>query len=403
MSSRAIERLRRERQGAAIPSSTIDEDHSSGDDSDEDDHQPTRKSNVFAAAMFDSSDDESSDDSDEDSDGDSDTDPNIKSQEAKECSKSPTAENQQEKEDQTADAEDLDALLQEYKLQDAEYDEKIVANDGDPSLVQYSIITARIETRDLDIENARRLLFGGIETSGVERRSHRHSFLFGNPSENWSRPPHYVGGGLGFFSYADMKESHSQALPWPYCDMKEGDVRCPPLKNWFQFTRSDSYQRDFEDMTIIQNSGDPNAMLLFIAHHPYVVEALLQMSVVMYQMNKGNEGLSFLKRALWIFECATPNSFLKVNSRCAFMDYQKDGNSSFFSTLFQLIRVSYIGGLMRTAFAVSQLLLSLDPLRDPKNILLGIDYFALICNTESSKRWLVDFVESKKVRFVTML
>jgi hypothetical protein len=122
------------------------------------------------------------------------------------------------------------------------------------------------------------------------------------------------------------------------------------------------------------------------------------MSIVMYQMNQGNEGLSFLKRALWIFECAAPNSFLKAKNRCAFMDYQKVGNESFFSTLFRLIRVSYVGGLTRTALAVSQFLLSLDPLRDPKNILLSIDHFAHMVNTESSNRWLVDFVESKKVR-----
>jgi len=79
------------------------------------------------------------------------------------------------------------------------------------------------------------------------------------------------------------------------------------------------------------------------------------------------------------------------------MDYQKDGNESFFSTLFRLIRVSYIGGLTRTTLAASQFLLSLDPLRDPKNVLLSIDHFALLCNTESSNMWLVDFVESKKV------
>ena len=151
-------------------------------------------------------------------------------------------------------------------------------------------------------------------------------------------------------------------------------------------------------MQLIQDSGDANAMLLFVAHHPFVVEALLQTSIVMYQMNQGREGLSFLKRALWIFECAAPNSFLKAKARCALMDYQKDGNKTFFSSLFRLIRVSYVGGLTRTALAVSQFLLSLDPLRDPMNVLLGIDHFALMCNSESSNSWVVEFVESEKVR-----
>mmetsp|Transcript_15873 Transcript_15873/g.39843 ORF Transcript_15873/g.39843 Transcript_15873/m.39843 type:complete len:621 (-) Transcript_15873:251-2113(-) len=389
MSHRAIERLRRERQGEILP---IVGDDSDEDDSSEDDAPAKKKSNVFAAAMFDSDSDEDSDeDSEEESDDESDgeeSDVGVRKDKA----------NDSQKEEQTPDVEDLDAILKEYTLHDAEQEDVTTTSDDDLAVMQYSIITSTMETRDLDIEFVRRSLFGGAdvgESGSSSRRNHRNSNLFGNPSDNWPRPPHYVGGGIGFQAYSDSKES--QRLPWPYCDMKEGDPRCPPLKHWFQFIYSDSYQRDFRDMQMIQNTGDANAMLLFIAHHPFVVESLLQISIVMYQMNQGREGLSFLKRALWIFECATPNTFLKAKTRCALMDYQKDGNKTFFSTLFRLIRVSYVGGLTRNAFAVSQFLLSLDPLRDPINVLLSIDHCALMCNTETSNRWLVDFVESKKV------
>ena len=72
MSHRAIQRLRREREAEILP--TVD--GSEEDDSDEDDASHTKKSNVFAAAMFDSDSDEDSDDSDVDSDGDSDDDDN---------------------------------------------------------------------------------------------------------------------------------------------------------------------------------------------------------------------------------------------------------------------------------------------------------------------------------------
>ena len=402
MSHRAIERLRRERQGEILP--VIDGDDSEEEDSDEDDAPPPKKASVFAAAMFDSdsdsdsdSDEESDDDSDDDSGNDADVDSSSK---RKDDTK--TADNEKS-EEQTSDVEDLDAILQEYKLQDEEQEEVTATSDKDPALSQYSVISSRMEIRDLDIENVRRSLFGGAELNGTEagstsRRNNRNNNVFGAPSDNWSKPPHYVGGGIGFKSYADSKDLSSQSLPWPYCDMKEGDSRCPPLKNWFQFVYSDSYQRDYQDMQLILNSGDANAMLLFVAHHPFVVEALLQTSIVMYQMNQGREGLSFLKRALWIFECAAPNSFLKAKERCALMDYQKEGNKTFFSSLFRLIRVSYVGGLTRTAFAVSQFMLSLDPLRDPMNILLGIDHFALMCNTEASNSWVVEVAESEKVR-----
>lgn len=403
MSSRAIQRLRRERQGDLLPP-VADGDGSDEEDSsdEEDEHQPTKKSNVFAAAMFgDDSDSDSENDSSDDSDDDStnDSDDDTSRNNAKDKDVGVTVEEEE------PDTEDIDTLLQEYKLQDAGQEEIINAVDDDPSLTQYGIITSEMETRDLDVEYVRRSLLGGAEVGGggarpSSRRSNRQHGLFVTPSDNWPRPPHYVGGGIGFRSYSDSEESSSlqQTLPWPYCDMKEGDARCPPLQNWFHFVHSDSYQRDYRDMKIIQDSGDPNAMLMFIAHHPYVVEALLQISIVMYQMNQGSEGLSFLKRALWIFECAASKSFLNVKERCAFMDYQRDGNESFFSTLFRLIRVSHVGGLTRSALAVSQFLLSLDPLRDPKNVLLSADHFALVCNTPASNRWVVDFVESKKVR-----
>lgn len=412
MSNRAIQRLRRERQGEILPS--VADGDESDEDSDDDEPRMVKKSNVFASAMFDDdsdedSEDDSEDDSDNDSDDDSDADPDdgddpdVDSSPNKKQDSSVVARTDKDKKGQTSDTEDLDTLLQEYKLQDAEQEEQTTSNDDNQALSQYSVITSRMEIRDLDIESVRRSFFGGAEVNDGEsgtssRRTHRHNYnLFGTPSENWPRPPHYVGGGIGFKAYTDSQETLSQPLPWPYCDMKEGDSRCPPLRNWFQFIHSDSYQRDYKDMQTIQDSGDPNAMLLFIAHHPFVVEALLQISIVMYQMNQSNEGLSFLKRALWIFECAAPKSF-KAKDRCAFMDFQKGGNKAFFSTLFRLIRVSYVGGLTRTAFAVSQFLLSLDPLRDPMNILLSIDHFANVCNTDSSKRWVVDFVESKKVR-----
>ena len=88
---------------------------------------------------------------------------------------------------------------------------------------------------------------------------------------------------------------------------------------------------------------------------------------------------------------------MDVKNRSAFMDYQKHGNKQFFATIFRLIRVSYVAGLTRTSLAAAQLVLSLDPLRDPMNVLLSIDHFALMCNTDLCNTWLVDFVESKRV------
>jgi Transcriptional repressor TCF25 len=139
-------------------------------------------------------------------------------------------------------------------------------------------------------------------------------------------------------------------------------------------------------------------LALFITHHPFDVEALLQLSNVLYQTNSAHEGLSLLKRALYTFECASLNSFLQVEDRLGFMDNEHAKNEIFFSALFRLIRVSHIAGLPRTSLATSRFILSLDPLRDPKGVLLAIDHFALISNSISNDQWLVDLVESDKIR-----
>ena len=54
--------------------------------------------------------------------------------------------------------------------------------------------------------------------------------------------------------------------------------------------------------------------------------------------------------------------------------------------------------LPRVCLAVSRYILSLDPQRDPLGLLLAIDHFALSTNEEAHAAWLVEFVESEKVR-----
>jgi len=54
--------------------------------------------------------------------------------------------------------------------------------------------------------------------------------------------------------------------------------------------------------------------------------------------------------------------------------------------------------LARTSFAATRLLLAMDPLRDPRGVLLNLDHFALSTASSSSDRWLVNLVESDRVR-----
>jgi hypothetical protein len=177
--------------------------------------------------------------------------------------------------------------------------------------------------------------------------------------------------------------------------MKEGDDRCPDDTKWFTFEFSDSYQRDCADYEQVKASGDANMLALFCAHHPFSVTALLQLSSVLYQTNQSQEGRSLLQRALWVFECSFLNSFIKKTF--GLMDYDQLENEPFFETLFRMVRISHVAGLPRAAMAFSKLLLSLDPLRDPMNVLLILDHFVLLANTDEDDEWLIEFIESNKV------
>jgi hypothetical protein len=333
MSHRAIQRLRQERESDLPPEEESDEEH-------EDDGNAAGGKTGFAFMMGDDDSDDSSSEEDSESQddvdeqaGESTKDSRLKNEMAPTAAREPG-------EKCAGEADNLDAILEEFKIQDVETDEIQTPEEDKASF--FDIITSRMEGRDLDIDYVMRTsLLGSNEDSATRSgRRGRQASVFGPPRDNWPRPPRHVGGGLGMASY----DTEPQLLLWPYSDMKEGDDRCPGPDRWFKFMYSDSYKRDCEDYERIKASGDPNSLALFIAHHPFVVEALLQLSTVLYQTNQSQEGLSLLKRALFVYECASLNSFLRIEGRVGFMDYDQKENELFFLTLSRLARVSHVAG-----------------------------------------------------------
>lgn len=396
MSRRAIQRLRQDRE-ALLSSTKIGEGDTSDDDDDEDDEENEGIGGWNKKAGFKFTIDDDGDDDDDDSSEDkSQVDESSSHEDDAPVKPVPVAARQAPATKAETPTEDLDALLEEFKGQD-DYKEIGPGENNHKASLFYDIITSSIELRGLDIDFVMRTsLLGSVEdTAPTRNRRGRQLSLFGPARDNWPRPPHYVGGGMGMVTYETSDQT--PAIPWPYSEMKDGDERCPSLNRWFLFKYSDSYQRDREDFERIKASGDPNALAMFIAHHPFVVESLLQLSTVLYQTNSSQEGLSLLKRALYTYECASLNTFLQIEDRLGFMDHEQATNQLFFAALFRLVRVSHIAGLPRASLATSRFLLSLDPLRDPTGVLLAIDHFALLTNNESNDKWVVDFVESRKV------
>lgn len=400
MSSRAIQRLRQERGELSSTFKDPELDDIVEDDDDDDDHVE-RNQTAFSAMMNDSDDSESEqedDDDDEEAKEEDEREPVKQNMQARVDGDQQDKLLQKQNEPEVVDEEDLDALLAEFEEED---DAIAFEDDAKPSAAWFHVIVSNLDARDLDIDYVLRTsLLGGMTgeaPSSTNRRS-RKSFLFGPPGDGWVRPPHFVGGGMGMTTYEICPEASRPSLPWPYNqrDASNDDCQWHNPKHWLTFVQSDTYKKDLQDYERIQNSGDVNALALFVAHHPFVVEALLQLTIVLYRTNQSQDGLALLRRSLWIFECSSLSTF-KVLQTSGFMDHTLSENAPYFSALFRMMQVSGMAGFIRTSFAVSRYLLAMDPLRDPLGVLLLMDYFALASMNDRHDKFLISLVESKKV------
>ena len=369
MSSRAIRALRGDLALSDIPSTVAErEDDDDDDDESSDEQVVQRRPAAFAMINDDDDDDDSSSSSsnNEEEDG-----LETKNDSKKEEKAKPSAANSDvvvAAVEEDAQDEDLDALLSEFHEKD---NSKPLMKDDQIQIIgletsPFDLILASLDTRDLDYEYSMRtsiLLNSGGESSSSsssnQQQRQRKAPLFGPPKDGWIRPPRLVGCGIGMTTYdnADTILSKPRSVPWPYTNNNddttnaEGVVETPPPSStshqWCTFVHSDNYERDLRDYTtVIQQSGDLDSLVMFVAHHPYVTAALLQLTTVLYQTNHSQEGLALLRRCLWVYESSALASFHNQisSSKVVFMDKEQPENAVFFQALFRLVQVSHIAG-----------------------------------------------------------
>lgn len=328
--------MREDRDHHAQKVDAIDEE-----DDDEEEEETKPSGGAFLAMMGDSSSDEESDEEEEEvaSSGAAAAATAVKLSDSNHGSTAAKAD-----EESDSVEEDLDAILAEFQGEDEEHS-KVTATEK--IVCCFKELSAGLEARDLDYESVMRtmLLGGGAEepTASASTSRRRQAFLFGPARDGWVRPPHYVGGGIGMTSY----DQHPQSVPWPYTQSEHQEEAAATVepKNWFTFMHSDTYKKDLESYYEIQQSGDVNALALFVADNPYVPEAALQLAKVVYQTSNSHEALLLLRRVLWIHEVAALKSFVPhhINSNC-FVDFNQKVNDTFFQALFLLAQVSSIAG-----------------------------------------------------------
>ena len=334
MSARALRRLREDRD-VAKTSELDDVSEEEKDDDSEEGFVEKPKVSAFAL-MEDSSDEEEPDDEDSEED----TQGRIDREAANDAVARARNVKDNDDNDDTDEEEDIDAILAEFQE-----DQHFKIDDAEIETPYFAELINGLDSRDLDFESAmRNNLLGMVpeeSSSNCNRRGGRQAFLFGQPKDGWTRPPHFVGGGIGMTTY----EQHPHLVPWPYSLLhdEEPDALKDPVR-WFSFMHSDTYTNDMELYYEIQQSGDVNALASFVTDNPFIPEALLQLSKVVYQTDQSADALCLLRRALWVYECSALKSFLPNTTASCFVDCDQKENTPFFQSLFLLMQVSSIAG-----------------------------------------------------------
>ncbi len=275
-------------------------------------------------------------------------------------------------------------------------------------------------------------------------RRHHKKYTFGMPRPEWGKPPSYVGGGIGTYEEPTLspplsndreerkdKERRNWSVPWPYhlnCNTAEsfdnahkenGGGGCgtgsgrnklftpqiPPLsqQKWFTLKMSDTYQSDDNEYRTMLSSPaqhDPNVLAMFVADHPYYAEAMLQLAMVLHYVDDRARGNELLRRTMFLYEAALPSSVLPICSGAGgysanvtndgfemLIDAQRcSTDAGFLATLFRTMQLHGMSGRYECALAVGRYLLSLDPLRDPMDVLVVLDYYALASTRRQQRR-----------------
>ena len=262
-------------------------------------------------------------------------------------------------------------------------------------------------------------------------RRHHKKYVFGMPRPEWGKPPSYVGGGIGTYEEPPLiredmtSEGRPWSVPWPYnlsyntteasddvgqdkndggADGGNNDINqqnksgritphIPPLskQKWFTLTMSDTYQSDDHEYRTMLTSSlqhDPNLLAMFVADHPFYAEAMLQLAMVLYYVDDRARGNELLRRTLFLYETALPSSVLPNISGSGysitndgfemFIDVERcPTDAGFLASLFRIMQLHGMLGRHECALAMGRYLLSLDPLRDPMDVLVVLDYYAL--------------------------
>ncbi|KAJ2788236.1 hypothetical protein GGI15_000041 [Coemansia interrupta] len=251
------------------------------------------------------------------------------------------------------------------------------------------------DTKHLDSQAEIRRLFGSAATKSSSDQRGR------------GRGRAMPGSGLRRMALAQPKATWPPMRASPGVDMKQLGVDGQTDRHtsdiiekdktggvWFALEHSVRFRTIQIEFLSAVATHNPDAIAAIVYHHPYHVDALLQLSEILKQTGGDfGEAGELVERALYAFENGFAARFSPTNGMGR-LDFRRVESRGLFLALFRHMQFMARRGCWRTAFEVNKVLLSLDPVQDPYGALLTLDFHALksrqydyICEFVDSWTW----------------
>lgn len=198
-------------------------------------------------------------------------------------------------------------------------------------------------------------------------RQVRRNQVFGLPKEEWPKPLNYINGGI------QMVECTSPDW-W-------ANQHFPLTVQWYQFQYSSDYSRKQNDFQIIRNSGDINLLILYLSVNPTHIDSLIHLSTLFTQLGQMDRASDLIRRCIYYHEVAYSSSFRPCRNSdhvACCLSWDAHENQSYYHALFLHFQMVWMKGFLTVAVDLLKLILSLNPIVDPKHTLLLLDKFLLM-------------------------
>lgn len=144
---------------------------------------------------------------------------------------------------------------------------------------------------------------------------------------------------------------------------------------------------------------DPDSLMQLLQQHPYHVETLLQVAMVMLrQGNNKATSNALVEKGLFVFDRSLNKRFHEMlqdgKNELIRLPYESYMNRQFYLCLFRLITGLAERSTFYTALCYCKLLLSMSPAEDPLGVRYFIDHYAILSDEDL---YLIKFVNSPLV------